>query len=76
MLAAIADRPLVNIQPDVIHTLHGRASLLSLNRSLSPALYTKRSFFDLYIQTYQALAPDSSYQSSSLNHLCIQYIDC
>jgi hypothetical protein len=28
----LADGPLVNIQPDVIHSLHGGASLLSLNQ--------------------------------------------
>jgi hypothetical protein len=32
ILHAVADRPLVNIQPDVIHSLHGGASLVSLNQ--------------------------------------------
>jgi hypothetical protein len=32
ILHAIADRPLVNIQPDVIHNLSGGASLVSLNQ--------------------------------------------
>jgi hypothetical protein len=29
---AVANRPLVNIQPRVIHSLHGRASLVFLNQ--------------------------------------------
>ena len=32
VLHAVADRPLVNIQPDVIHSLDGGASLVSLNQ--------------------------------------------
>src|SRR5258708_37143429 len=32
ILHAVADRPLVNIQSDVIHSLHGGASLVSLNQ--------------------------------------------
>jgi hypothetical protein len=49
---ALADRPPVNIQPDVIHSLHGGASSVSPNqRPLSSALYTMRSSFDLRIQT-------------------------
>src|ERR1700674_2218663 len=38
ILHAVADRPLVHIQSDVIHSLHGGASLVSLNqRPLSSA---------------------------------------
>src|SRR5271154_5480710 len=57
VLHAVADLPLVNIQPDVIHRFHGGASLVFLNqRPLSSASsYTKRSSFDLYIQTNQEL---------------------
>src|SRR5271163_28218 len=56
VLHAVGDLPLVNIQSDVIHRFHGGASLVFLNqRPLSSACsYTKRSSFDLYIQTYQA----------------------
>ena len=32
VLHAVADRPLVNIRSDVIHILHGGASLASLNQ--------------------------------------------
>jgi hypothetical protein len=32
ILHALADRPLVHIQSDVIHRLHGGASLVSLNQ--------------------------------------------
>jgi len=49
----------VNIQSDVIHRLHGGASLVSLNqRPLSSAFYTKRSSSDLYIQTYRDFDAD------------------
>jgi hypothetical protein len=42
ILHAITDRPLVNIQPDVIHTLHGGApfAVSESARSLSSVLYT------------------------------------
>src|SRR5271157_5559686 len=57
VLHAVGDLPLVNIQSDVIHRFHGGASLVFLNqRPLSSACsYTKRSSFDLYIQTNREL---------------------
>jgi hypothetical protein len=44
--------------PWVIHTLHGGPSLVSLNQSVAELqlLYTKRSSFDLCIQTYREFA--------------------
>jgi hypothetical protein len=57
VLHAVADLPLVNIQADVIHRLHGGASLVFLIRSAEFSFfYTKRSSFDLYIHTNRDLA--------------------
>ena len=57
ILHAVADRPLVNIQPNVIHTLHGGASLVSLNqRPLSSAFCTPS-------------APPSTYAFKLTRHL-------
>src|SRR6202453_2377182 len=39
VLHAVADLPLVNIQADVIHRMHGGASLVSLNQRLLSAVY-------------------------------------
>jgi hypothetical protein len=58
ILHAVTDLPLVNIQSDVTHSLHGGASLVFLNqRPLSSVFfYTKRSSVDLYIQINQELS--------------------
>src|SRR5258706_11097426 len=57
ILHAVADRFLVNIQSDVIHTLHGGASLVVSEsaRSLSSAFVHQALLHDLYIQTIRHL---------------------
>src|SRR5215470_3287266 len=62
ILYAVADRPLMHIQSNVIHRFHRGASLVFLNqRPLSSAFfYTKRSSFHLCIQTNQELTAEKS----------------
>ena len=56
ILYARADGPLVNIHPDVIHSLHGGASLLFLNqRPLSSAF------------VHQALPPTYTFKLTMLS---------
>src|ERR1700723_2652214 len=43
VLHAVADLPLVNIQADVIHRLHGGASLVSLNQRLLSSAFSTPS---------------------------------
>ena len=58
---AVAVGPLVNIQSDVIHNLHGRASLVSLNqRPLSSAFLHHALLLDLCIQTYRLTPLDEA----------------
>src|SRR2546425_11444943 len=55
ILYAVADHFLVNIEPDVIHTLHGGASVVSESaRSLSSAFLHQALLHDLFIQTNHA----------------------
>jgi hypothetical protein len=58
---AVADRFLVNVQPHVIHTLHGGASLVESEsaRSLSSSFLHQALLPDLFIQTYRDLAMPS-----------------
>src|SRR6266705_439699 len=53
VLHAVADRFLVNIQTDVVHSLHGGASLVVSEsaRSLSSAFLHQALLHDLFIQT-------------------------
>src|SRR5216684_1774848 len=53
VLHAVADRFLVNIQTDVVHSLHGGASLVVSEsaRSLSSAFLHQAPLHDLFIQT-------------------------
>src|SRR5712691_6771557 len=53
VLHAVADRLLVNIQTDVVHSLHGGASLVVSEsaRSLSSAFLHQALLHDLFIQT-------------------------
>src|SRR5438093_2944306 len=62
ILHAVADRFLVNIQSDVIHTLHGGASLVVSEsaRSLSSAFLHQALLHDLYIQTNRPRGTHSS----------------
>src|SRR6266581_1056854 len=57
ILHAVADRFLVNIEPDVIHTLHGGASLVVSESaaSLSSAFLHQALLHDLFIQTIRRL---------------------
>jgi hypothetical protein len=59
---AVADRLLVNVEPHVIHTLHGGASLVESESagSLSSAFLHQALLLDLFIQTYQELAAPAS----------------
>src|SRR5438309_4384049 len=52
---AVADQFLVNIQTDVVHSLHGGASLVVSEsaRSLSSAFLHQALLHDLFIQTSQ-----------------------
>src|SRR6266446_5250251 len=62
VLHAVADRFLVNIQTDVVHSLHGGASLVVSEsaRSLSSAFLHQALLHDLFIQT---IRPNSVYPS-------------
>src|SRR6266853_5964189 len=53
VLHAVVDRFLVNIQTDVVHSLHGGASLVVSEsaRSLSSAFLHQALLHDLFIQT-------------------------
>src|SRR5467141_655932 len=55
VLHAVADRFLVNIQTDVVHSLHGGASLVVSESawSLSSAFLHQALLHDLFIQTIQ-----------------------
>src|SRR6266567_2101869 len=57
VLHAVADRLLVNIQTDVVHSLHGGASLVVSEsaRSLSSAFLHQALLHDLFIQTIREL---------------------
>src|SRR6266849_1211625 len=57
VLHAVVDRFLVNIQTDVVHSLHGGASLVVSEsaRSLSSAFLHQALLHDLFIQTSERL---------------------
>src|SRR6267143_7207812 len=58
VLHAVADRFLVNIQTDVVHSLHGGASLVVSESawSLSSASLHQALLHGLFIQTYRPLS--------------------
>src|SRR6267143_6839279 len=58
VLHAVADRFLVNIQTDVVHSLHGGASLVVSESawSLSSAFLHQALLHDLFIQTTRLIA--------------------
>jgi hypothetical protein len=57
VLHAVADRFIVNIQTDVVHSLHGGASLVVSEsaRSLSSAFLHQALLHDFFIQTVREL---------------------
>src|SRR5260370_18241720 len=58
VLHAVADRFLVNVQTDVVHSLHGGASLVVSESawSLSSAFLHQALLHDLFIQTIRSLS--------------------
>src|SRR6266481_1575205 len=64
ILHTVADRFLVNIQSEVIHTLHGEPPWLSLNQRVAEFSFcTPSAPPDLYIQTTR---PESSISGASV----------
>src|SRR5882724_3400960 len=68
VLHAVADRFLVNIQTDVVHSLHGGASLVVSEsaRSLSSAFLHQTLLHDLFIQTSAKRLLDSDRSHSGI----------
>src|SRR5258705_11681201 len=64
VLHAVVDRFLVNIQTDVVHSLHGGASLVVSEsaRSLSSAFLHQALLHDLFIQTFHPSNNCDSFQ--------------
>src|SRR5713101_4886679 len=67
---AVANRPLVNIQSDVIHSLHGGASfgVSESARSLSSAFVRQALPLDLYIQTIRPLGLGFAFAITNRKH--------
>src|SRR6266446_2806476 len=72
VLHAVADRFLVNIQTDVVHSLHGGASLVVSESawSLSSAFLHQALLHDLFIQTIELLGSTEALNAMENEFVC------
>src|SRR6266446_1105546 len=77
VLHAVADRFLVNIQTDVVHSLHGGASLVVSEsaRSLSSAFLHQALLHDLFIQTVDLVLGYKKSNESPILKLLLSRLD-
>src|SRR6266849_4038261 len=70
VLHAVADRFLVNVQTDVVHSLHGGASLVVSESawSLSSAFLHQALLHDLFIQTIRELSRTGPNRNARCGH--------
>src|SRR6266436_8009859 len=74
VLHAVVDRFLVNIQTDVVHSLHGGASLVVSEsaRSLSSAFLHQALLHDLFIQTNHQVGGPAGFEDA-ISRLVVLY---